>query len=147
MATPREVLFVVLPRVVLLDLAGPADVFRNAEAQCPGSYRLRFIAPQASVRAASGLLLGELEPLPARLAPGTILVCSPASPPSTSILASAARRVIDWLRSRRYAVVADVRVRGQHPRRTRGCSPGATAPRTTSILRNCGVSSHGRTCL
>jgi transcriptional regulator GlxA family with amidase domain len=97
--TPREVLFVVLPRVVLLDLAGPADVFRNAEAQCPGSYRLRFIAPEASVRSASGLVLGELEPLPARLAPGTILVLTGIAAEHLDPGEPAARRVIDWLRS------------------------------------------------
>jgi transcriptional regulator GlxA family with amidase domain len=63
----REVLFVVLPRLVLLDLAGPADAFRNAEAQCPGSYRLRFVGPQTDVRTAAGLTIGQLEPLPAQL--------------------------------------------------------------------------------
>ena len=50
MGAARDVLFVVLPRLVLLDLAGPADAFRNAESHCPGSYRLRFLAPHRTSR-------------------------------------------------------------------------------------------------
>ena len=60
---PREVVFALLPNVVLLDVAGPADAFRNAGGKVPGSYRLRFVAPQPRVQAAVGLQLGELEPL------------------------------------------------------------------------------------
>ena len=64
MDTPREVFFVLLPNVVLLDVAGPADAFRNAEALRPGSYRLHFVAPQPKLQAAVGLSLSDLEPLP-----------------------------------------------------------------------------------
>ncbi|HTO44769.1 MAG TPA: AraC family transcriptional regulator, partial [Burkholderiales bacterium] len=60
-----------LPEVVLLDLAGPADAFRNAASRTPGSYRLRFAAPQRSLASAGGLQLSGLEPLPARLTPDT----------------------------------------------------------------------------
>ena len=42
----RDVVFALLPNIVLLDLAGPADAFRNAESSVPGSYRLRFVAPE-----------------------------------------------------------------------------------------------------
>ena len=70
----RDVVFALLPRVVLLDVAGPADAFRNANTRVPDSYRLRFMAPRSSVRAAIGLALGELEPLPAELPDGAIVV-------------------------------------------------------------------------
>lgn len=53
-AAAREVLFVLQPEVVLLDLAGPADAFRNADQQQPGSYRLRFVAAQRQLAAAGG---------------------------------------------------------------------------------------------
>ena len=97
----REVVFVLLPRVVLLDVAGPADAFRNASVQVPGSYRLRFVAPQAEVTSAVGLSFSGLEPLPSRLAPDSMLVLTgtvgsciePSEPP--------VRRVIEWLRSAR----------------------------------------------
>jgi len=45
----------VLPGVVLLDVAGPAEAFRNAASRVKGSYRLRFVAPRKAVTAAVGL--------------------------------------------------------------------------------------------
>ncbi|MGH7748384.1 MAG: GlxA family transcriptional regulator, partial [Candidatus Dormibacteria bacterium] len=60
----RDVVFALLPNVVLLDVAGPADAFRNAERQVAGSYRLRFVSPAPSVTAAAGLSLSALETLP-----------------------------------------------------------------------------------
>jgi transcriptional regulator GlxA family with amidase domain len=95
----REVLFVVLPRLVLLDLAGPADAFRNAEAQCPGSYRLRFVGPQTDVRTAAGLTLGQLEPLPAQLRAGSIVVLTGISAARIDPQEPAAHAVIEWLRA------------------------------------------------
>jgi transcriptional regulator GlxA family with amidase domain len=70
----REVVFALLPRVVLLDVAGPADAFRNANTKLPDSYRLRFVAPRPSVPAGIGLELGNLEPLPASLPDGAMIV-------------------------------------------------------------------------
>jgi len=49
------ILFIVLPDVVLLDVAGPAEAFRIAEARQPGSYTLSYHSPQPSVMSASGL--------------------------------------------------------------------------------------------
>ena len=95
-----EVVFVLLPGVVLLDVAGPADAFRNAASRIPGSYRLRFVAPRKAVTAAVGLELSSLEPLPARLAPGTILVLTGLSGAAIDPHAPATRRVILWLRNR-----------------------------------------------
>jgi len=93
-----EVVFVLLPDVVLLDVAGPADAFRNAAGRIPGSYRLRFVAPQPAVTAAIGLTLSALEPLPERLAPRTIAVLTGVTGGSIDPTAPATRCVIDWLR-------------------------------------------------
>jgi transcriptional regulator GlxA family with amidase domain len=93
-----EVVFVLLPDVVLLDVAGPADAFRNAASRIPGSYRLRFVAPQPALAAAVGLNLSGLEPLPDRLAPGTILVLTGVSGALIDPEAPALRCVIEWLR-------------------------------------------------
>ena len=95
-----EVVFVLLPDVVLLDVAGPADAFRNAAGRIPGSYRLRFVAPQPAVTAAIGLTLSGLEPLPDRFAPGTIAVLTGVTGGSIDPAAPATRCVIDWLRDR-----------------------------------------------
>jgi transcriptional regulator GlxA family with amidase domain len=95
----REVVFVVLPNVVLLDVAGPADAFRNANNRVPGSYRLRFVAPEPEVMAAVGLSFSGLEPLPARFAPGTLLVLTGLAGSGVDADEPATRRVIEWLRS------------------------------------------------
>jgi transcriptional regulator GlxA family with amidase domain len=97
-AAPREVLFVVLPRIVMLDLAGPADAFRNANLRVPGSYRLRFVAPQPTMQAAIGLQLSGLEPLPARLEPGCILVLTGIAGDRVDAGEPSSARVIEWLR-------------------------------------------------
>jgi transcriptional regulator GlxA family with amidase domain len=95
----REVIFVLLPKVVLLDMAGPADAFRNAAALVPGSYALRFVAPRATIQTAVGLSLAGLEPLPARLAPGSLLVLTGISGEGIDPHEPATRDVIEWLRS------------------------------------------------
>jgi transcriptional regulator GlxA family with amidase domain len=94
----REVLFVLLPEVVLLDLAGPADAFRNAASRRPGSYRVRFVSPQRSLASAGGLQLSELEPLPRHLTPDTILVLTGVSGDRVDTRSSATQQVIEWLR-------------------------------------------------
>jgi transcriptional regulator GlxA family with amidase domain len=95
---PREVVFVILPDVVLLDLAGPVDAFRNANDRAPGSYRLRFVGAEPSAPTAAGLCFSGLEPLPPRLAPGTILVLTGIAGAAIDTQQSATRQVIEWLR-------------------------------------------------
>jgi transcriptional regulator GlxA family with amidase domain len=95
----REVVFVMLPNVVLLDVAGPADAFRNANNRVPGSYRLRFVAPEPEVVAAVGLSFSRLEPLPARFAPETLLILTGLAGSGVDAHEPATRCVIEWLRS------------------------------------------------
>jgi transcriptional regulator GlxA family with amidase domain len=97
--TPREVVFLLMPNLVFLDLAGPADVFRNANSRVPGSYRLRFVAPRSSIALAGGLIFAGCEPLPARLAPATVLVVMGSADDSIDPREPATREIIDWLRS------------------------------------------------
>ena len=94
-----EVLFAVLPGLVLLDLAGPAEAFRIAERKVPGSYRLRYMAPVESVRSAIGLQLGALEPLPHVLAPDTILVLTGVAGKIVDFTEPAAAHLVAWLQS------------------------------------------------
>ncbi|AGY59734.1 GlxA family transcriptional regulator [Gloeobacter kilaueensis] len=60
---PRRIVFLVLDRVHLLDLAGPAQVFDIALA-LGANYTLQFCAVHEQVRSAQGLWLGRLEALP-----------------------------------------------------------------------------------
>ena len=99
MDAPRDVVFVLLPKVVLLDVAGPADAFRNAEVQRPGSYRLRFVAPQSRVQAGVGLSLCDLEPLPAQTAPGSLVVLTGVTGDRIDPQDPATQRMLQWLRS------------------------------------------------
>src|SRR5260370_24036646 len=60
----RRVLILVLPQVQLQDLAGPAQVFHEAD-RLSRIYQLVYCGPSPCVRSAQGLSVGEVEPLPA----------------------------------------------------------------------------------
>ena len=74
-----DVLFVIVPHALVLDIAGPAEAFRLANqhrerrGQTP-RFRLRFAGPVASPVTSVGLSLAELEPLPERLRTPTWVV-------------------------------------------------------------------------
>ena len=74
-----EILFLVLPETLLLDLAGPAEAFRLANQQLaargkPPAFKLRFICAQPQASTSIGLQLANLEPLPSTLPPGAWIV-------------------------------------------------------------------------
>ena len=67
-----EVLFIIVPHSMLLDIAGPAEAFRLANLNLalrgqPARYRLRFCGPVAAAPSSVGLALAGLAPLPLRL--------------------------------------------------------------------------------
>jgi len=74
-----DVLFVLPPRALLLDLAGPAEALRlanvwlEARGQAP-RFRLRYTAASARVDSSVGLAMAAVEPLPRTLAAPTWLV-------------------------------------------------------------------------
>lgn len=64
-----DVLFLVLPDTLLLDLAGPAEAFRLANQALqrqgrPALFHLRFAGPAPQSTSSVGLVLAGLEPLP-----------------------------------------------------------------------------------
>jgi transcriptional regulator GlxA family with amidase domain len=74
-----DVLFIVLPDTLLLDLAGPAEAFRLANQALhrrglPPAFRLRFAGPHPQARSSVGVQLAGLEPLPPTLASSTWVV-------------------------------------------------------------------------
>lgn len=76
-----DVLFVISPHSLLLDVAGPAEAFRLANLNrelrgLPPRFRLRFTGPAVSLRTSVGLALADLEPLPQRLESSTWVVLS-----------------------------------------------------------------------
>jgi transcriptional regulator GlxA family with amidase domain len=67
-----DLLFVISPHSLLLDIAGPAEAFRLAnlrrtEKRQPPRFRLRFCGPIANPHTSVGLPLAQLEPLPKTL--------------------------------------------------------------------------------
>ena len=74
-----DVLFVIVPHSLLLDIAGPAEAFRlaNQHRELRGlspRFRLRFAGPAATMPTSVGLALVELEPLPEQLSGPTWVV-------------------------------------------------------------------------
>jgi transcriptional regulator GlxA family with amidase domain len=78
-AAPIDVLFVVSPQALLLDIAGPAEAFRlanlhRAALRQQPRFRLRFAGSSATLETSVGLALAGLEPLPPRLEAPTWVV-------------------------------------------------------------------------
>ena len=74
-----EILFLVLPETLLLDLVGPAEAFRLANQQLeargrPPAFALRYVSAQPQATTSIGLQLTNLEPLPDALPPGAWVV-------------------------------------------------------------------------
>src|SRR4051812_32664957 len=74
-----DVLFVILPHSLLLDIAGPAEAFRlaNQHRERRGEsprFRLRFASADPSLSTSVGLTVAGLIPLPQRLSTSTWVV-------------------------------------------------------------------------
>jgi len=74
-----DVLFVIVPNSLLLDIAGPAEAFRLANLHrealgLPPRFRLGFAGPVPSPETSVGLSLGGLAPLPEQLRTPTWVV-------------------------------------------------------------------------
>ena len=70
-----DVVFLVLPDTLLLDLAGPAETFRLANQALrrrgrPEAFRLRHVGPRPQAGSSVGLQLAGLAPLPEAFEPG-----------------------------------------------------------------------------
>ena len=94
----RTVLFAILPEVVLLDVAGASEAFRLAEREAPDSYAIRFVSTQSSVRAAVGLHLDQLEPLPERVPDNTIIVVTGVTTRALRLDSAPATTLMRWLK-------------------------------------------------
>jgi len=74
-----DILFVVTPRSLLLDIAGPAEAFRlsNQHLKREGGtprFRLRFTGAQRQIESSVGLAVADLEPFPSALPAPTWVV-------------------------------------------------------------------------
>ena len=90
--------FIVLPGVYLLDLAGMADAFRSANRIAGRTvFDCRYHGVEPVAPTSIGLPLANLEPLPATLAGGAMVVLSGVTPMS-HLQGPEATAVVTWLR-------------------------------------------------
>lgn len=97
-----DVLIVVPPRSLLLDVAGPAEAFRLANQQLErqgeaARFRLRFAGPRDDATTSVGLQLAQLEPLPKTLPHPTWLLLVGQSSDTLRAPDAASRATIAWL--------------------------------------------------
>ncbi|HVY79535.1 MAG TPA: helix-turn-helix domain-containing protein [Steroidobacteraceae bacterium] len=94
----REVLFALLPDTVLLDVAGPAEAFRIANQQVPGSYALSFVGNSRTIESGVGLQLAGIRPLPRKVAAGSIVVVTGVVGRTLNLDSTAVAQLAEWLR-------------------------------------------------
>ncbi|MEP6999819.1 MAG: helix-turn-helix domain-containing protein [bacterium] len=107
-----DVLFVIVPHSLLLDIAGPAEAFRLAnqhrEAQGqPARFHLRFAGPDATLPTSVGLSIAALESLPQQLRTPTWVVVVGQPTVHTRQVTPAITATVQWLRERLRAVLQD----------------------------------------
>ncbi|GAB2946519.1 GlxA family transcriptional regulator [Hafnia psychrotolerans] len=95
----RNVYFVALPGVMSLDLAGPAEALRLA-----GQFQLHYIGPQPEVMMSTGLTVAHLQPLPASLPEGSILIMPGVEHSAENFVSPVAMITRDWLRQQKAAI-------------------------------------------
>jgi len=113
-----DVLFVIVPHSLLLDIAGPAEAFRLANQHrelrgLPPRFRLSFAGPVTTMPTSVGLALGDLAPLPEQLNTPTWVVV--VGQPTAHVTNVTPEIVVtsQWLRDR----LRDALVRADAPHR------------------------------
>lgn len=100
-----DILFVIVPHSLLLDIAGPAEAFRlaNQHREARGlspRFRLRYAGPVATHQTSVGLSLAELEPLPETLPTPTWVVVVGQPTVHTRQVTPAITATAQWLNER-----------------------------------------------
>ncbi len=93
---PDGVDLLVLPKMHLLDLSGPAQVLAHRAVRCP----VRMIGPARHVTTAQGLPLGPIEDLPDRIAPNRWLLVIGSTELPDWLDSATGRDTARWLRER-----------------------------------------------
>jgi transcriptional regulator GlxA family with amidase domain len=130
-----DLVFVIAPHSLLLDIAGPAEAFRlanlhrHARGQ-PPRFRLRFAGPVPTLTTSVGLGLVDLEPLPEQLSSPTwvVLVGQPSAQLGRVTPAIAA--TAQWLRR----MFGESRLGADPPHRVVGICSGALLAARAGLL-------------
>ncbi|CAI2519225.1 GlxA family transcriptional regulator [Serratia liquefaciens] len=89
---PQAVYFLMLPNALSLDVSGPAETLRLA-----GVFSLHYISPLPQITCSIGMTLSQLQPLPARLEDGAILVVPGSRDSRSDFDHQAAEQARHWL--------------------------------------------------
>ncbi|BBF84591.1 transcriptional regulator, AraC family [Aquitalea magnusonii] len=92
----REVWFVLPPRFMLLDFAGPAEAFRIAT-EFGADFSLHYAAVAPAVRCSLGLPLGGMEALPQQLPDDSLIIIPGADCSAEAYAMPEARQIAAWL--------------------------------------------------
>jgi len=101
--TPVDLLFVIAPHSLLLDIAGAAEAFRLANLALaarkqPPHFRLRYAGPVPNAVTSVGLSLAELEPLPRTVGASTWVVVVGQPSVHAGQLSPSVHAIAQWLR-------------------------------------------------
>jgi len=104
-AHPIDVLFVILPHSLLLDIAGPAEAFRLANQHrgrrgLPPRFHLRYAAPDETQDTSVGLSIAHLEPLPDAFTTTTWVVVVGQPTEHLGTVTAAVTTTARWLHTR-----------------------------------------------
>jgi transcriptional regulator GlxA family with amidase domain len=126
-----DLLFVIVPHALLLDIAGPAEAFRLANLQfterdVAPPFRLRFSGPQGDPVTSVGLSLGGLEPLPRALNSPTWVVL--AGQPSVQV-ERVTRPIVDTAQWLNHMLLEPLKAAGNQHRLITICSGTLLAAR------------------
>ena len=107
-----DVLFVIVPHSLLLDIAGPAEAFRLANQHrelrgLPPRFRIVFGGPVATLPTSVGLALGDLDPLPEQLTTPTWVVVVGQPTAHVTQLTPEIATTAKWLRDRLHDALLD----------------------------------------
>jgi transcriptional regulator GlxA family with amidase domain len=97
---------VLIPNVLMLDYAGPAEAFRMAQ-EMGAALTLHTCGPQARITTSLGTTLSGLEPLPRTLPPRSMVLVVGNSNEPVDYASAAAQKVVRWLQT---APLADTRL-------------------------------------
>lgn len=95
----KRALFLVLPDVHLLDLAGPLQIVHTLTELGLAKVAVQCIGPSPRVRSFQGAMLDEVLPLPSRLTAQDVLIVIGTKLSVGAMRSSAWRQTIEWLRS------------------------------------------------
>ncbi|WP_348944546.1 helix-turn-helix domain-containing protein [Chitinibacter sp. FCG-7] len=93
----REVYFILCPQFMLLDLAGPAEVFQIASEHGAG-LNLHMAAAVPELTSSVGLRQHQLAPLPAPLPDGALVMLIGVQNSRHNLQRPEAQAIVDWLR-------------------------------------------------